>query len=428
MTHSKNGTLAAVVAAILVLAVSVPAETASLTFLLTAENAAILPAPLSMEIEGLSIPQPHTARLCRIDGDKKIPLACQTEVGHTMRVWYILDKKIEQGQSVPLELAIEATAPPAGSLTASVDAETVTLGYQSKPILSYYRAVHPVPEGVDPIYRRSGFIHPLYTPDGMVVTRIQPRDHYHHYGIWNPWTVTQIEGREVDFWNLAKGQGTVRFAELLSTIEGPVYSGFRARQEHVMFIGDAKTEKIAINEVWDVRAAAMTLDGRTVWAVDFTTTLSNALQSEIELSAYRYGGGLGFRATDDWNKDNLVVLTSEGKTRSDADGTGARWADIRGSGRNKSGTAGVLFLSHVANREHPEPMRVWPENGGPNGVMFFEFCPIRHNAWTLKPNTDYVLRYRMLIYDGKINPDTAETLWKNFSQPPVPVRTAQAAL
>jgi hypothetical protein len=48
MTHSKNGTLAAVVAAILVLAVSVPAETASLTFLLTAENAAILPAPLSM--------------------------------------------------------------------------------------------------------------------------------------------------------------------------------------------------------------------------------------------------------------------------------------------------------------------------------------------------------------------------------------------
>jgi len=418
MAHSKNVMLV-FVAGVLFSMISISAAASSLAFTLTAENAAILPGPLSLDLERVSIPQPHTARLYRIDGDQKILLACQTEIGRTARLWFIPDRIIEQGQSVPLELTIEAAVSPAGPLTASVDDETITLGYRDKPILSYYRALHAVPDGVDPIFRRSGFIHPLYSPEGMVLTCIQPRDHYHHYGIWNPWTVTQIEGREVDFWNLAKKEGTVRFAGLLSTVAGPVYSGFKVCQEHVMFVGESKAEKTAMNEVWDVRTSAMMLEGRRVWVVDLTTTLNNALLSDIELSAYRYGGGLGFRATDDWNKDNLSVLTSEGKTRNDADGTRARWCDVRGVGSHKSGTAGVLFLSHLANREHPEPMRVWPENGGPNGAMFFEFCPIRHNAWILKPNNEYVLRYRMIVYDGLLKPETAELLWKNFAQPPV---------
>lgn len=417
-------TRAAAIAAGFILSVFSFSGTASpLVFTLTAEDATILPGPLSMDLEGIAISQPESARLYRIDGDKKIPLVCQVDIGRTARLWFVPDQAIPQGTRVSLELAFEAAATPAGPLTATVDETAITLRYNNKSILCYQHALHPVPEGVDPVFQRSGFIHPLYSPDGMVLTRIQPRDHYHHYGIWNPWTVAQIEGREVDFWNLAKKQGTVRFAGLLSTTSGPVYAGFKARQEHVMFTDQGRTEKVAIHEVWDVRTSAITLDERTVWVADMTVTLSNALNSEIELSAYRYGGGLGFRATDDWNKDNLAVLTNEGKTRNDADGTRARWADIRGVGRNKTGTSGVLFLSHVTNREHPEPMRVWPENGGPNGVLFFEFCPIRHNAWILKPNAEYVLRYRMVVYDGTLTPDTAEVLWTNFAHPAVPVRT-----
>jgi len=388
-------------------------------FTLTAENTAILPAPLSLDLEGIAIPETHTPRLYRIDADRKIPLASQLDLSRAARLWFIPDQTIQPGRSVRLELTMEPASAPSVPLSATVDEKTITLLYQSKPILSYHHAEHPVPEGVNPVFRRSGFIHPLYTPDGMVVTRIQPPDHYHHYGIWSPWTVTQIEGRQVDFWNLAKGEGRVRFAGLLSTVAGPVYAGFQVHQEHVMYLGEEKIEKVAMNEVWDIRASAVRLDGRTAWLVDYTSTLNNALSSPIELSAYRYGGGLGFRATDDWTKDNVMVLTSEGKSRNEADGTRARWADLRGVGRNKTGTAGVLFLSHRANREHPEPMRVWPDDAAGNGLMFFEFCPIRHNDWMLRPHQNYVLRYRMLVYDGRITPELAETLWNNFSQPPL---------
>jgi len=133
------------------------------------------------------------------------------------------------------------------------------------------------------------------------------------------------------------------------------------------------------------------------------------------LDAYRYGGGLGFRATPQWTRENCTVLTSEGKTRADADGTRARWCDVSG-GFDDGGRAGILFLSHPSNRQHPEPMRVWPPdaNGG-RGDMFFEFCPIRLEGWTLEPGKEYVLRYRLIVYDGTLSSQLAETLWKTYA-------------
>lgn len=304
-----------------------------------------------------------------------------------------------------------------GSVVVRKDDKTITLSCGGHDILSYYHALHPVPEGVDPAYRRSGFIHPLNSPSGKVLTRIQPPDHYHHYGVWGPWTKTHIEGKEVDFWNLKKKQGTVRFAELISTKSGTL-GGFSVRQEHVQFLSDGK-ERVVMDEVWNVRAAAAEVEKNRAWIVDCVSKFKNLLDTPIVLDQYRYGGGLGFRATERWTRDNCTILTSEGKTRSNADGTRARWCDINGEIGNKNHTSGVLFLSHTANREHPEPMRVWPESSvGGKGEVFFEFCPIRLNGWTLEPNKEYVLRYRMIVYDGKLKPETMEILWENYAHPP----------
>ncbi|MCK5173948.1 MAG: PmoA family protein, partial [Planctomycetes bacterium] len=52
----------------------------------------------------------------------------------------------------------------------------------------------------------------------------------------------------------------------------------------------------------------------------------------------------------------------EGRTRKNADGTRAKWCDINGGFDGTDETSGILFMSHVDNRNHPEPMRVWPEN------------------------------------------------------------------
>ena len=62
-------------------------------------------------------------------------------------------------------------------------------------------------------------------------------------------------------------------------------------------------------------------------------------------------------------------------------------------------------------------MRVWPiDSNNGRGDLFFEFCPIRHNKWKVKPQKKYNLKYRMLIFEGNINPEEADQHWKAFTK------------
>ncbi len=300
-------------------------------------------------------------------------------------------------------------SPVSPGLSSDEKSTTISLGEQA--LLTYIHAETPAPEGQNPLYKRSAYIHPLKSPGGEILTRIQPTDHYHHYGIWNPWTRTHFGEYKVDFWNLAEGQGTVRFAEYLDKYEDESKASFKVRHDHIYFKKEGG-EGIAINETWDV--SIHDASGKA-YTADLTITLSSPLEEGITLEAYRYGGGIGFRATEKWNTDNSTVLTSEGKNRAEADGTTARWVIIEGESSVPEGRSGILFLSHPENQSHPEPMRVCPsdQNEGKANV-FFEFCPIRHQEWVLEPGKEYTLKYRMVVFDGTMDTESAEEHWKQF--------------
>ncbi len=345
-------------------------------------------------------------------GEKEIP--SQVETGHSARLWFMLKGISAKNSQRSFVLKLEEKAPQMQSkVSISQDHKDKSLLMNNKPILSYRYAVTYPPDSINPMYKRSGFIHPLYSPGGEVLSRIQAPDHYHHYGIWGPWTKTTIDGRAVDFWNLMAGQGTVQFAGFLSEAEGAVFSGFKALQQHIDF-GAKGEDQVALNEILDVRAWNL---GEVVWMIDYTTSISSPLKNGIMLNAYRYGGGIGFRATEKWHKGNCTVLTSDSKTRTDADGSFAKWCIVEGESASKEGRSGIIFMSHPSNRMHPEPMRVWPldANGG-RGDMYFEFVPIRHADWNLEPKKEYTLKYRMLVFDGKTDSATAEKYWNSFAK------------
>ncbi|WP_296705263.1 PmoA family protein [Algoriphagus sp.] len=281
----------------------------------------------------------------------------------------------------------------------------------SQRVLTYQTAVEPVPEGVKSDYAKSGFIHPLTSPSGQVLTRIQPKDHYHHYGIWGPWTRATIGGREVDFWNLADQKGRVDFDEIVAEKEAGGVAELTVRQKHID-LKAPETEKLAISE--DLTIKVMPVDkGR--FLVDYTSNFSTKLKDGILLDAYRYGGGLGFRATEIWGSDNSSVLTSEGKDRKTADGTEAKWIIIKGESEAAEGQSGLLIMSHNTNKAFPEPLRVWPEeNYDRKGNVFVEFTPIRHESWEILPNKRYTLKYRMIVFDGDLTAEEAESYWRAF--------------
>ncbi|HER08245.1 MAG TPA: hypothetical protein ENO20_04975 [Bacteroides sp.] len=354
--------------------------------------------------------------LFEVVGNKQVPVPCQLETGHSTRLWFILAGETAKGESRRFVLLRQEGNPASTPVRLHKKHQSLNLSYQDHPVLDYqFETMYP-PEGVPVLFKRSGFIHPLWSPDGQVLSRIQAPDHYHHYGIWGPWTKTHINGREVDFWNLMKGEGTVRFSGFLSEIEGPVYSGFKALQEHIDFGGRGE-DRVAMNEVLDVRA--WNVGKGDAWLIDYTTTLNTPLDSGIMLDAYRYGGGIGYRATGDWHKDNCTVLTSEGKDRLTADGSKAKWCIVEGASVSEKGRSGILFMGHTSNRDFPEPMRVWPvdQNRG-RGDMYFEFCPIRHKDWKLDEGRDYTLKYRLLVFDGNVSAEEAEMYWQGFANPP----------
>ncbi|MCF1751197.1 PmoA family protein [Mariniradius sediminis] len=281
-----------------------------------------------------------------------------------------------------------------------------------KVLLTYQTSTAEVPEGVKAEFRKSGFIHPLFSPSGQELTRIQPPDHFHHYGIWGPWTKTLVEGREVDFWNLGDGKGRVDFDRLISKKEKKDNAEILVRQKHTDLLAPNGAQ-VAIEEDLGIRVWSME---QNRYAVDYTTEISTPLKTPVVLEAYRYGGGIGFRATARWDASNSHILTSDGKDRKTADGSYAKWVMVYGVSDDPSGESGILFLSHPDNRAHPEPMRVWPEdsNEGKENV-FLEFCPIRHQAWEILPGKTNTLKYRMIVFDGKMTATEAESYWKTFA-------------
>ncbi len=387
-----------------------------LKFDVLAENADRTDCPVSFSIDQLNFNTDSLKlALFEVKGKTESAVPFQLETASGAKVWFILNGLTPKNtkRSFILRKTLSPQTFSAG-ITEVLKDGALNLFSGEKPILSYQIETVNPPKGVSPFYKRSAFLHPVYSPEGEVLTRIQAPDHYHHYGIWNPWTLTFIGKREVDFWNLAKGEGTVRFAGMISQVEGPVYTGFKSLQEHIDF-GAAGGDAVAMNELFDVRVWDVP---NQRYLVDYTSTLNTPLDSGILLAAYRYGGGIGWRATAKWNKDNSSVLTSEGKDRKNADGTNARWCVIEGESATKEGRSGILFLSYPANRMHPEPMRVWPEDMNGSGDVYFEFCPIRHKDWKIEKGNDYTLRYRLIIFDGKLTANEAENYWQAFANPP----------
>jgi len=361
--------------------------------------------PISMEIKDLD--DKNLEKLTLLQNGNSVPFQIKDD-----KVWFVHNP--ENGNSYSIGEASDKTVE-AKALDLQKKDGNLQLVADNKPLISYrYEMTYP-PGGVDSIFKKSGYIHPIVTPKGDTLTRIQPPDHYHHYGLWGPWTHTRIDTTRVDFWNLGEGMGTVLFKEFKGTDSGNVFSSFTAAQEHIDF-KTQETPQVALNE--NLEVSLWNLNRPNRYMFDYKTTFNSPLENGILFEAYRYGGGIGLRFNERWKADNCTVLTSEGKNRLEADGTNARWCIVTGESSDGKGTNGILFMSHPENRMHPEPMRIWPIDGnGGRGDMFFEFCPIRHEEWRIEPNEDYKLNYRMVVFDGELRAEEAEAYWQAFANP-----------
>jgi hypothetical protein len=365
--------------------------------------------PVSVHLDEVTSLQDSAFVLQEVAGTKKTPIPFQVSYTDNRKLhWIVKTGDKQKKKTYELVRGVPARG---DEMKASLAGGALTLQAGNTNLLRYQvNLVYP-PQGIDTAYRRNGFIHPLWSPHGQELTRIQPKDHYHHYGIWNPWTHVLYKGDTVDFWNIGGKKGTVRFAGFLSRTSGPVFSGFEARHEHVATKKGSAPE-IAMNEVLTVNTWRTSPD---YYYVDVISRLSCATDAPVVLLEYRYGG-LGWRTTGEWDNKNSEVITSEGKPRKEADGSKARWCIVQGTLGSDYG--GAVMMSHPSNYNHPEPLRIWPENQYNRGDMFANFSPTKDKDWNLEPGKSYLLRYRFVVFNGRMTKEKAEEAWKNFASPP----------
>jgi hypothetical protein len=261
---------------------------------------------------------------------------------------------------------------------------------------------------IKPVFLRGGYIHPVFTPSGRLVTDDYPSDHYHHHGIWFAWTKTEFEGAHPDFWNVGDGTARVDFEAVDGAWSGPVYAGFKSRQRYVALAGGAP--KTALNEQWEVRVYNVGQGTKRYFLFDIVATQQCASNSPLILEEYRYGG-MGVRGHRNWkDKTKVSFLTSEGKTRESGNAARSRW--IHMSGMVDDQTVGIAVLDHPANFRSPQPVRIHPDD------PYFNYAPSQLGKFEIKPGEKFVARYRYIVSDGTPDKAQLDRLWSDYATPP----------
>jgi hypothetical protein len=291
--------------------------------------------------------------------------------------------------------------PAAGDLVVAVHGQT----------LFHYRMDRTrVPrEGIPPEILRAGYLHPVLSPAGQVVTDDYPSNHAHHHGIWAPWTRTRFQERSPDFWNMHQKTGAEHFVGLDRIWSGPVHGGIEARNEMIDLSGPAPVKALDVH--WRVTGYAIDGTPRPIRMFDLEVTHTAATADPLILPEYHYGG-FGFRGAAGWNGpgDAVSYLTSEGITdRIQGNNTRARWCYVGGA--LPGGFAGTVTLGHPGNFRAPQPVRLHPN------MPYFSFVPQQLGEFSIVPGEPYVARFRFIVADG--GPDQAlfDAFWNGYARP-----------
>lgn len=314
------------------------------------------------------------------------------------------------GEALSFRLTQGPALSPTVKATAGQGRLHLTVG--GKPAVDYQMDKDSLPRpDIKPEYKRGGYLHPIHTASGTIVSDDYPIQHVHHHGIWSPWTKTSFQGRTPDFWNMGQKTGTVEFVALDRSWDGPVHGGFVARHRFVDL--SAPSPVVALHETWEVTAyAAGEASPGQARIFDLTLTQTCATSDPLVLPKYHYGG-LGFRGRGEWlGKEKANFLTSDGETdRVKANTQKMRWVHI--SGAVKDGVAGLAVLGHPDNFRAPQPVRVHPNE------PYVSFTPSQEGDWKIEPGKPYIARFRFVAADGEPDRATLDALWNGYARPAV---------
>ncbi len=300
-----------------------------------------------------------------------------------------------------------------GGLSVHETEATISIVRGNSPLLVYNKLSPPVPPGIDPVYARSGFLHPVHTPTGKTVTATFPIDHAHQHGIFSAWVKTTYEGREIDFWNLAGRTGRVLHQRVVETFNHAAGSGFEV---DLVYQTDSEPIVDVLRESWKV--VAYPTDG-SFYCFDIETQQRALTDKPLVIQEYHYGG-MALRGRVEWVQGEKLVgadgqsLVSEpsdflndlGSDRKQGNHEHAKWVALHGEVDGKP--VSITVLSQADNFCAPQAARLHPTK------PYFCFAPCFDGQFVIDSEHPLVARYRFLVTDAKPDPQWLEKQWNSW--------------
>jgi hypothetical protein len=242
---------------------------------------------------------------------------------------------------------------------------------------------------------RGCYVHPLWGPNGEVITDDFPVDHYHHHGIFWAWPHVTVNDQEYDLW-MYKGIEQ-RFVSWLHQQAGP--SAAVIGVENGWFIGD---RKVMEERVW-IRTYPSTEKGRYIDFEFFFTPLEEITLRGAEGKSY---GGLTARFAPAPTNSKRIMVPS-GLTPGDLSETRLAWADFTAQFTEEPKFSGLTIMIDPA---HPDFPPTWLTRY--YGALCVGWPGV--DGATFPANKPFSLRYRLYVHSGGVSPAGVSDLFMAY--------------
>lgn len=275
--------------------------------------------------------------------------------------------------SLPLSAAFQLVENEPGQITIR-DGETTN-------ILTYQYGDKLAP-GVDPKYKRSSYIHPLYSLDSEVLTDDFPADHHHHHGISWVWPVVKTRDQSTQTWHPAQPalrQYFVSFAKREASDESAVLT---VRNDWKL----NETEIVA-SETVTLRVQPIIKNARLIDVEIELEAIGGPLTLQGTPTDNKGYGGFGLRAAP--NFKGATLTTDTGPSENDIVNEQRVWADI------STTNSGITI---TVPPDHPNAPLSWMIRNSYAGII--NPCWPGLQPTTLEPGQPVTLKYQMKINRG----------------------------
>jgi hypothetical protein len=243
-------------------------------------------------------------------------------------------------------------------------------------------------------YKRSNYIHPLYTLDGEVLSEDFPEDHLHHRGIFWSWHQLYVgEKRIGDPWEIKGFCWEVKSVKEVKKQIGAISIQSEVHWKSPLWQDEAGLEKPVVKEMTTIIVHPKQDNYRLI---DIEISLL-ALEKDMRIGGSEDPKGYGgFSPRIRLVADTEFTNAKGSVTPNNLPVPESAWMDISGSVGKDNAKAGMSILSHPDNPGYPNPWILRAKTSMQNAVYPYPGA----EAVALSNTVPTVLRYRLVVHEG----------------------------